>query len=135
MSTPTRHFVAKKSAILDGHCQIVKIPRGKSVLEIGVFRIGEKFYAYRNVCPHAGAPVCEGWITGTTRPSKVYEYDYSENDPVVRCPWHGWEFDLRTGRHLVDEDTKLRSYTVESGGENLEAFPVETTDESVFILV
>jgi nitrite reductase (NADH) small subunit len=82
-------------------------------MEIGVFAVGEQYYAWRNVCPHAGAPVCEGPICGTRMPSLVYEYKYGKDREILRCPWHGWEFDLLTGEHLVNEKVKLRGYKVE----------------------
>ncbi|MFC4776670.1 Rieske (2Fe-2S) protein [Paenibacillus sp. GCM10023252] len=82
-------------------------------MEIGVFQVGDAYYAWRNVCPHGGAPVCEGVVCGTKMPSLVYEYKYGRDREIVRCPWHGWEFDLLTGQHLVDEKVKLRGYKVE----------------------
>jgi nitrite reductase/ring-hydroxylating ferredoxin subunit len=62
----------------------------------------------------------------------VYEYDYGLDGCILRCPWHGWEFDLRTGEHLVDPATRLKKIPVEAGGdaaaslEDLERFPVES---------
>lgn len=82
-------------------------------LEIGVFAVGDRYYAWRNMCPHGGAPVCEGVVCGTRLPSLVYEYKYGKEREILRCPWHGWEFDLLTGTHLVDESVKLRGYRVE----------------------
>ncbi|MFC4102681.1 Rieske (2Fe-2S) protein [Paenibacillus xanthanilyticus] len=82
-------------------------------MEIGLFAVGDRFYAWRNTCPHAGAPVCEGPVCGTRLPSLVYEYKYGKDREIVRCPWHGWEFDLLTGQHLVDGKVKLRGYEVE----------------------
>lgn len=132
----TRHAVAAAGEIADGACKIVKVPGFGKEIEIGVFRVGTEYFAYRNVCPHAGAPVCEGKICGTTLPSEVYQYEYSEEKKVLRCPWHGWEFDLKTGKHLVDERMKLRAYNVEAdAGENLEAFQVESDRETIFIVL
>lgn len=87
-------------------------------MEIGLYRIEGKVYAWRNLCPHAGAPVCLGLVTGTTLPSEVYEYTYGKEQQVLRCPWHGWEFDLTTGSHLVEGSrVKLRGFeVVEEGG-------------------
>lgn len=132
----TRHAVAAADEIADGACKIVKVPAFGKEIEIGVFRVGAEYFAYRNVCPHAGAPVCQGKICGTTLPSEVYQYEYSEEKKVLRCPWHGWEFDLKTGKHLVDERMKLRAYNVEAdAGENLEAFQVESDRETIFIVL
>lgn len=87
-------------------------------LDIGLFAVDGVPYAWRNLCPHAGAPVCMGKRIGTTLPSEVYRYVYGKEQEVVRCPWHGWEFDLRTGKHLAaGSNTKLRGYelAVEDG--------------------
>lgn len=80
---------------------------------IGIFRVGEEIVAWRNVCPHAAAPVCRGVVGGTLLTSKVYEYKYGRHQEVVQCPWHGWEFDLIDGRHLAEgSSVRLRSYPI-----------------------
>jgi nitrite reductase/ring-hydroxylating ferredoxin subunit len=114
---------------------IARVPAFGKEIEVGVFNVGGRFFAYRNVCPHAGAPVCEGKICGTTAPSEVGEYILEREGEIVRCPWHGWEFDLLTGKHLVDERMKLRPYAVETGSEDLEGYAVETEGDTVFILI
>lgn len=134
----TRHAVAKRGEIAVGERKIVRVPGfGGKEIEVGVFNVGGRFFAYRNVCPHAGAPICVGKISGTTAPSKVGEFILERQGEIVRCPWHGWEFDLLSGKHLVDEKMKLRGYDVEMGGknENLEGFEVETEGESVWVLI
>ncbi|MED5020121.1 Rieske (2Fe-2S) protein [Paenibacillus chibensis] len=112
--------VAEPDAISEGGKLIVKLKE----MEIGLFRIGGKYYAWRNVCPHAAAPVCAGTIRGTRLPSGVYDYEYGLEDQVLRCPWHGWEFDLKSGHHLAaGSDAKLRGY------------PVETDDAGVYVVL
>lgn len=127
-------------------CPTAELPAGARRLitfgkvEVGVFNVGGEYHAYRNICPHAGAPVCVGRVSGTTLPSPVYEYDYGRDGCILRCPWHGWEFDLKTGEHLVDPETRLKKFPVEvagaptevgehdasgAGDENLDKFPVE----------
>ncbi|WP_240941571.1 Rieske 2Fe-2S domain-containing protein [Paenibacillus sp. HB172176] len=81
-------------------------------MELGIFAVGDDYYAWRNLCPHGGAPVCEGVVCGTRLPSLVYEYKYGKDREILRCPWHGWEFDLLTGQHLVNDKVKLRGYGV-----------------------
>jgi nitrite reductase (NADH) small subunit len=89
-------------------------------VEIGIFRVGARLVAWRNVCPHSGAPVCRGNVAGTTLPSRVYEYEYGRDGEILQCPWHGWEFDLLTGRHLVESSrARLRQYPVEIRGEHV----------------
>lgn len=131
-----KYPVAKIAALPPGARIIVQV--GK--IEIGVFNVGGQFHAYRNICPHAGAPVCAGKISGTTLPSPVYEYAYGHEGCILRCPWHGWEFDLRTGEHLVDPETRLKKFSVEvtapdSVSENLEKIPVEADGENLCVII
>ena len=128
------HPVCPVAELAPGQRKLITVGR----VELGVFNVGGEFHAYRNICPHAGAPVCVGKISGTTTPSPVYEYNYGRDGCILRCPWHGWEFDLKTGQHLVDPDMRLKKFPVEvSAGdtppatpcdhanENLDKFPVE----------
>jgi nitrite reductase/ring-hydroxylating ferredoxin subunit len=132
----TRHAVARAGEIAVGERKICKIPGfGGKEIEIGVFNVGGRLVAYRNVCPHAGAPICVGKVCGTTLPSNVGEFVLAREGEIVRCPWHGWEFDLLNGQHLVDEKMKLRAYDVESSSENLESYAVETENETVWVLI
>ncbi|WP_091508455.1 Rieske (2Fe-2S) protein [Amycolatopsis sacchari] len=88
--------------------------------EIGIFRVGSELVAWRNVCPHFAAPVCKGTVAGTTLPSGVYQYEYGRDGEILQCPWHGWEFDLRTGEHLaVGSRARLRQYSVEIHGDDV----------------
>lgn len=52
---------------------------------VAVFNVGGQFYALDGVCPHQGGPLGKGCLEGS----------------VVTCPWHGWQFDVRTGRHQL----------------------------------
>jgi len=80
---------------------------------IGVYNLGDRIVAYRNVCPHQGAPVCLGRLGGTTVASKVGQYEWGHRGRVLVCPWHGWEFNLETGRVLFDGKTRLASVHVD----------------------
>lgn len=108
MKTKVRYPAAKLSEVQEKSGLIVNV-KG---MEIGIYELDGTYYAWRNVCPHAGAPVCEGHVCGTRMPSTVYEYIYGRDQEILRCPWHGWEFDLLTGKHLVDDKVKLRGYEV-----------------------
>jgi nitrite reductase (NADH) small subunit len=108
-----RHRVARADEIPERAALIVDV-RG---VEIGLFRVGDQVVALRNVCPHMADPVCSGTVAGTTLPSAVYEYEYGRDGEILQCPWHGWEFDLLTGRHLVEGSrARLRQYPVEIDG-------------------
>ncbi|HEY5079288.1 MAG TPA: Rieske (2Fe-2S) protein [Opitutaceae bacterium] len=125
----TRHAVAQAGELPPGARKLVRV----GGIEIGLFNAGGGVRAYRNACPHAGAPVCLGRVSGTSMPSQVYEYIYGMEGCVLRCPWHGWEFDLRTGEHIVDPETRLKSVPVES--ENLDGFPLEESGGTLYVLL
>ena len=87
-------------------------------VEIGLFLQEKRVYAVRNVCPHKLAPVCKGTIGGTMLPTEPCEYRYGLNGQVLKCPWHGWEFDLTNGEALFNiSNRKVKTYpiTVEDG--------------------
>lgn len=103
------HYVLEETDVPEGGCQIVEV-EGK---QIGVYRINGRYYALLNYCPHQGAPVCKGVVTGTNLPSQVYEYIYARKGQILRCPWHGWEFDMTTGESLFSSNIRVKTYDVE----------------------
>lgn len=109
-----RYIVAKRGELAPGERRIVCTSQG----EIGVFNVNGQYFAVRNVCPHAGAPLCLGTLTGTRFATRPYEYTYARDGMVLRCPWHGWEFDLETGRTFFDPRVRVKTYrVVEEEGE------------------
>jgi nitrite reductase (NADH) small subunit len=79
--------------------------------ELGVFNVRGEFFVVQNICPHMGAPLCKGTICDKIHAEKPGLY-IVEQSPILRCPWHSWEFDLRTGKSLVDDKLKARVYEV-----------------------
>ncbi len=80
--------------------------------EIGVVRdptTGE-LHAVRNRCPHSGAPLCLGTVVDRST-GKPGRYEQSGR-PVLRCPWHGWEYDLETGSCVDDGRMRAAVYPV-----------------------
>ena len=69
---------------------------------ISVISVGDDFYAVADRCPHMGASMSTGSLGGTFLPSDPQELVYGRDQRVIRCPWHGWEFDLETGRSLLE---------------------------------
>jgi nitrite reductase/ring-hydroxylating ferredoxin subunit len=85
---------------------------------IGVFNIGGELFALRNRCPHQGGPLCEGRLAGFVESPSPGEIHYSRRGEILRCPWHAWEYDVRTGESYFNPAvTRVRSYGVgvESG--------------------
>lgn len=73
---------------------------------IGIFNVGGTLYALHNLCPHALAPVCLGDLRDTALPSGPGEFVYGMEGYVLRCPWHHWEYDIRTGEALFNTDRR-----------------------------
>lgn len=104
---------------------------GRKLVRVGdrdvtVFAFDGGWYAYENKCPHAGGPVCQGRIMPRVEADiapdgTVGELRFSEDDFHVVCPWHGWEFDLRTGISATDPRRRLRRFQVEEREDGLYA--------------
>jgi 3-phenylpropionate/trans-cinnamate dioxygenase ferredoxin subunit len=126
-----RYVVGKVSELPPGERKIVEV-QGRS---IGVFNVHGTYYALRNSCPHQGAPLCLGAIKGMTMPGKPGEYVWAREGEILRCPWHGWEFDVTSGRSVCNPHrTRVKTYevTVEED-ESVETYPVTLEDGLVVL--
>ena len=103
-------------------CDAEEVPPGARVvrdvdgLSIGVFNVRGRLHALHNRCPHAGGALCEGPVTGTAAATPEYGFAYEREGEILRCAWHGWEFDIASGRSLVDPRIRARTYPVEVDG-------------------
>ena len=102
-----KHTVAMPGELSEGQCKLVRVDG----VEIGLFLVDGGYRAYRNFCPHAGAPLCAARAGGFLSGGATYEPGGEPGS--VRCPWHGWEFDLRTGAFLRNPRCTLDAYRVE----------------------
>ena len=98
LSGLSRHVVARADEIAPGTCKIVT-PGGR---EIGIFNLNGEYFALANRCPHAGAELCRGRIVGLVASDGPNRYRVSRPGEFIRCPWHGWEYDIRTGQSWCD---------------------------------
>lgn len=124
-------MVATADEIGVGERKLVEIA-GRS---IGVFNLGGEFFALRNHCPHQGGALCEGRLWGVLEAERPGEYEYQPSREILACPWHGWEFHVRTGQSWCDpEKLRVRRYEVSviDGGE-LEA-PVAGRVEGPYVV-
>jgi 3-phenylpropionate/trans-cinnamate dioxygenase ferredoxin subunit len=136
--TTQRHVVARVGEIPAGGRKIVTV-RGR---EIGVFNVGGSFYGLINRCPHQGAPLCEGAIVSRLVAPEPGDYRLTRAGEMIRCPWHCWEFDIRSGQSLCDPNSmQARAYNVavEPGKTLVEgpfvAESVEVTVEDEYVVV
>ena len=91
--------VASKNEILNGRGKVIDL-NGK---KIAVLNDHEKFFAVDNACAHMQGPLGEG----------------SCQDGKVTCPWHGWTYDLKTGKNTFSQHIKLNVYEVKINGEDI----------------
>jgi nitrite reductase/ring-hydroxylating ferredoxin subunit len=121
----SRYAVGTVDEIPPGTRRIAKIA-GRS---IGIFNVRGEFFAIRNRCPHQGGPLCLGMTTGMTtgrfvdgEPPVV---GWIRDGEIIRCPWHAWEFDLRSGKAVFGEGWRVAVYRTEVDEDGSVATPVE----------
>jgi nitrite reductase/ring-hydroxylating ferredoxin subunit len=116
---------------------------------IGVFHEDGAFSALLYRCPHLGGPLCEGQILGLVYAPKPGDIRLDEGQKMLTCPWHGWEFDLKTGQSYWDPGrTRARRFPVEvAHGDEIvaegqgrlrgpyvaETFPVEVEEDYIVV--
>ena len=105
-------FVAKASEMQDGDRRIVVAGSA----EIGVFFKDGTYFAYSNECVHSGGPACEGIminrVVDVIAPDRTYQGQTFSDEVHFVCPWHGYEFHLSDGCHVVDRRVRLKKYNV-----------------------
>jgi nitrite reductase/ring-hydroxylating ferredoxin subunit len=133
-----KHVVAAAADIPPGHRKLVEV-NGRAVV---VFNLGGEFFALNNCCPHKGGSLCHGKLSGLVQSSEPGEYRYSRRGEIIRCPWHSWEFDIRTGQSWCDpQRLRARKYavSVEKGAQlvegpyKAETFPVSVENDYVVV--
>ena len=67
---------------------------------IALFNVGGVLYAIDNTCLHRGGPLGEGELS----------------DTVVTCPWHGWQYDVKTGVCAANPSVQVKTYAVKADG-------------------
>ena len=72
---------------------------------VALFNVHGQFYALDGICPHQGGPLGKGELAGC----------------IVTCPWHGFQFDVTTGRHQTSNSLRQPS------------FPVKVEDSGVWV--
>jgi len=92
--------VAKLSELREGEGRIVVV--GSE--EIALFNVAGQVCATTNACPHHGGPIGDGILDGK----------------IVTCPWHGWEFDVTTGKMPVNRNIGIKTYPVRVDGDSVD---------------
>ena len=133
-----RQVVAAAREIEPGGRKLVEVA-GRAIV---VFNIAGEFFALANRCPHKAGELCKGKISGFISSPEPGVYEISHEGEVIRCPWHGWEFHIRTGKSWCDPRTmNARAFEVkvERGAQLVEGpyvaetFPVLVEDDYLVI--
>ena len=132
-----RHVIAPVDELPPGTRKFLTIDERP----IAIFNIKGEFFGLLNRCPHQGAALCEGPLIGLAQSSDPGEIEYTRLGEIIRCPWHGWEYDIRTGQSWCDPARlRVKRYEVEvepgtrvKGPYVAETYPV--TQEGEYLLV
>ena len=95
-----RHIVARLADVPPGTRKLVSV-KGR---DVALFNVMGELFAVLDRCPHAGASLCKGRLTGLMDAAMPGDYRLTREGEILRCPWHGWEFDLRTGKSCAEPD-------------------------------
>ena len=112
---PEAYIVGRPSDVPEGGHIVVTAGRR----EIGVYRLEGSFYALLNRCPHLGGPLCAGQVVTDITAPKPGDVRANGGRTFVTCPWHNWEFDIRTGQSFWN--SRLRALPFPVGVEGGEA--------------
>jgi len=105
-----KYVVAQARDIAPGARKLVEVCGRKLV----IFNLQGEFFAISDRCPHQGGPLSKGNLTGLVSSSTPGEYCYSRKGEMIRCPWHAWEYDIRTGKSWCDPGrVQVRRFKVE----------------------
>ncbi|MBI1941968.1 MAG: Rieske 2Fe-2S domain-containing protein [Acidobacteria bacterium] len=91
--------VADLSELEKGACKAVEVS-GKTV---ALFNVDGTVYALDNTCLHRGGPLGEGMLEGD----------------VVTCPWHMWQYNVRSGEKVATPSVKVATYAVQVEGNDI----------------
>jgi nitrite reductase/ring-hydroxylating ferredoxin subunit len=119
-ATSERVFVGTSDRVAEGGRFVVDV--GEKT--VGIFRFEGKLYAWENVCAHQGGPVCQGKII--PRVTEVIDaggeshgFAFDESRLHIVCPWHGFEYDIKTGVHPGRPAARLIRVAVEETSDGI----------------
>jgi nitrite reductase/ring-hydroxylating ferredoxin subunit len=133
-----KHVIAPLRDFPAGSRKLIDV-KGRA---IAVFNVNGEFFALANRCPHQGGSLIQGRLVGLVEASEPGCYRYSRRGEIIRCPWHGWEFDVRTGKSWCEPNrVRARQFSVSiaqgatlvEGPYVAETFPVRVEDDYVVL--
>lgn len=96
---PDFFVVGKKDDLKPGEAKIVNVNGN----EVALYNVDGEFYATSNTCLHRGGPLGDGFLEGN----------------VITCPWHGWQYDVKTGACSMNPQMKVNCYEVKVEGNEI----------------
>lgn len=105
----TRVAVCRLDEVRNGELKSVRAAGRDLVLG----RRGDELFAVRDACPHYGARLSGGVLSCKRLVGAVGEYPIDEEVPILRCPWHNWEYDVRSGSCQQDATKRVAVYPTE----------------------
>ncbi len=99
----------------EGELRMITVGRHR----IGLFSDGSTWHALADRCPHRGAPLCSSGVLATPIEARDDGLALGPARSVIRCPWHKWDFEIASGRCLVDSRLRVRSYAVRVENDDL----------------
>jgi nitrite reductase/ring-hydroxylating ferredoxin subunit len=135
-----KYVVASADEIAAGSRKLVEV-RGRRIV---IFNLAGEFFAMSDRCPHQGGPLSKGITTGFVESHSPGEYCYSRVGEVIRCPWHAWEYDIRTGKSWCDpRRVQVRNFKVDvepgarliEGPYVAETFPVSVEGKYLVVTI
>lgn len=115
-SRPRRYVVCRVDDLPPGGRREVAAGGEYGVM---VFNAGGTFYALRNKCPHNGAPLGRGFLRPHVGSDGVGDFKFEREAEIIKCPYHGWEFDIATGCALYDPALRVKTYPVVVEGDDV----------------
>jgi nitrite reductase/ring-hydroxylating ferredoxin subunit len=136
----SQHVVCRTDEIAVGSAERVSVA-GR---DIAIFNVNGEFAAISDRCPHEGASLCRGKIVGLAEADEPGQVRMLREGEFVRCPWHGWEFDIRTGKSWCDPArTRVKSFAVsvadgaalQEGPYRIDVYEVSLKDDYVVVTI
>ncbi len=89
-----------------------------------VGRNQDGYFALANTCPHQGSRLSAGRLIGTAVADSAGNIEYGREGMILRCAWHGWEFDVNSGLSLCEPERR-----------RVAAYPVREEDGRLLVTV
>ena len=127
----SKHVVAAVTDLPPGARKLVTV-NGRDVV---VFNVRGEYFGLLNRCPHNGGSLCKGTLGGFVEAPEPGVYRLKRPGELIRCPWHGWQYDIRTGQSWC-EPARIKTVTypveVAAGNELVQGpYVAETVPVSV----